>query len=318
MTPARTLLSMASFLISAEVTAAKRPPSEPLIDYHQHLVSPAFSDIVKLPVLDGSMLVRKLDEAGVERAVVLSTAYSMADERKDLSDPDRRTREENDWTSGEVAASAGRLIGFCGINPLRAGALDEVTRCLRLPGMRGVKLHFGNSGVSLRDSASLARMVELFTLIGRARVPVLVHMRARGGENFGALDAHLFIDHLLPLVPGNDVIVAHFGGAGPGYPDQADEVMDVFATTAESRDPRLKHTYFDLATVLTAETTPAEAGLISRRIRQLGTKHILYGSDLLTPTAPSISDAWGYLLSKLRLSEAELTEIATNRLNFVK
>ena len=75
------------------------------VDYHQHLVSPAFAPIAKLPERDGRKLLAELDAAGIEKAVVLSVGYSFADERKKLPDPDRLTREENDWTSGQVAAS---------------------------------------------------------------------------------------------------------------------------------------------------------------------------------------------------------------------
>ena len=46
------------------------------------------------------------------------------------ADPDRLTREENDWTSAEVAKNAPRLIGFCSANPLRPAALQELERCL--------------------------------------------------------------------------------------------------------------------------------------------------------------------------------------------
>lgn len=318
MTPSKAIFCLAP-LAATSCATVTRPlvPASPQVDYHQHLVSPEFSQIAKVPELDATALVRKLDEAGVARAVVLSTSYSMADERKRLTNPDGRTREENDWTSAQVASTNGRLIGFCGVNPLRDQALSEIRRCLTLPGMRGVKLHFGNSGVSLRNDVHRARMVELFSLIGKAKAPVLVHMRARGGENFGSADAQLFIDTLLPLVRGSDVIVAHFGGAGPGYPEQADEVMAVFAFAAERGDPRLRGTYFDLATVLTRDSTAAEAQLIARRVRQLGPKRVLYGSDLLTPTAPSISEAWGYVTSKLGLTQSELSTIAANRLSFV-
>src|SRR5687768_9330736 len=90
-------------------TAASVPRAAPLVDYHQHLVSPAFAPIVKLPQRDGAALVRELDAAGIERAVVLSVAYSFADERKGLGDPDRLTREQNDWTAGEVGRNAPRL-----------------------------------------------------------------------------------------------------------------------------------------------------------------------------------------------------------------
>ena len=182
--------------------AAPVPPrAAPLVDYHQHLVSSAFAPIVELPERDGAALVRELDAAGIERAVVLSVGYSFADERKALTDPDRLTREQNDWTSAEVARNAPRLIGFCSANPLRPVALQEIERCLGLPGMSGVKLHLGNGGISLRDPAHLARMQEVFALAQRLRAPVLVHMRARGGSNYGAEDAHIFLDKVVPTAP---------------------------------------------------------------------------------------------------------------------
>src|SRR5215218_5062909 len=98
----------------------------PRVDYHQHLVSAAFEPIVKLPARDARALLAQLDSAGIGKAVVLSVGYSFADERKKLDDPDRLTRQENDWTSAQVTGAGGRLIGFCSANPLRAAALDEL------------------------------------------------------------------------------------------------------------------------------------------------------------------------------------------------
>jgi predicted TIM-barrel fold metal-dependent hydrolase len=225
-------------LLGACTAARSAGPSTvpaPRVDYHQHLVGARFAPIVKRPARDGRALLAELDSAGIGKAVVLSVAYSFADERKNLPDPDRLTREENDWTSTQVAAGGGRLIGFCSANPLRPAALAELARCLDLPGMRGIKLHFGNGGVTLRDPAHAARLVEVFTLAERGRAPVLVHMRARGGQNFGAADAQLFLDRLVAVAPSIEIVVAHLGGAGPGYPAQADSVMAVLAAAARRR-----------------------------------------------------------------------------------
>ncbi len=283
----------------------------PLVDYHQHLVSPAFAPIAKMPARDGAALIRELDAAGIERAVVLSVGYSFADERKALNDPDRLTREENDWTSAQVTSHAKRLIGFCSANPLRPAALQELERCLGLRGMRGIKLHFGNAGVTLRNPDHLARMKELFALAQRLRAPVLVHMRARGGANYGAEDARIFLENIVPVAHDIEIIVAHFGGSGPGYPPQADEVMAVFAEAA------VKNLYFDVATIVTAESTPADGALVAQRIRQIGPKRILYGSDL-NPPGGSIAKGWEIFRTKVPLTDAELQQIAKNKLRFVR
>jgi len=62
---------------------------------------------VKLPERDGRALLSELDVAGIGKAVVLSVAYSFADERKKLDDPDGLTRAENDWASAQVVGAAG-------------------------------------------------------------------------------------------------------------------------------------------------------------------------------------------------------------------
>ena len=314
------ILTASALLLAACSTARTAAPSRslaPRVDYHQHLVSPAFAPIVKLPQRDGRALLAELDAAGIEKAVVLSVGYSFADERKKLPDPDRLTRQENDWTSAQVAASGGRLIGFCSANPLRPVALTELERCLGLPGMRGIKLHFGNSGVSLRDSAQAARIVEVFTLAERRRVPVLVHMRARGGLNFGAEDARLFLDRLVTAAPSIEIVVAHLAGAGPGYTVQQDSLMAVFGAAAERDDPRMRNVYFDVATNVTAETTPEEAALVAKRIRQVGPRRVLYGSDL-SPPGGSVRSGWETFRDRMPLTAEEKRTIAGNVTRFAR
>lgn len=314
-TPARGLLLLP--LLGACATMRGAAPSAPLVDYHQHLVSPAFAPIVKLPERDGRALLAELDAAGIGKAVVLSVAYSFADERKKLIDPDGLSRAENDWTSAQVAASGGRLIGFCSANPLRDAAVAELERCLRLPGMKGVKLHFGNAGITLRDSTHVLRVAEVFRLAERLKAPVLVHMRARGAINYGAEDARLFLDKLVPVAPSIEIVVAHFGGSGPGYSPQTDEVMSVFGVAAQRKDPRMRNLYFDVATIVAAETTTDEAALVAKRVRQVGASRVLYGSDL-SPPGGSIRAGWEIFRTHVPLTDAEFRTIAGNVTRFAR
>lgn len=313
-------LAALPLLAACAATPAAAPVparTAPFADYHQHLVSAAFAPIVKLPERDGAALIRELDAAGIERAAVLSVGYSFADERKGLTDPDRLTREENDWTSAEVVKNAHRLIGFCSANPLRPVALEELERCLGFPGMTGIKLHLGNAGVTLRDPAHLARLQQLFALAQRLSAPVLVHMRARGGTNYGAEDAQIFLDKVVPHAPGLEIVVAHLGASGPGYSPQHDEVMAVFGAAAERRDPRMNNLYFDVSSNVTDEITAADAALVAQRIRQVGLPRVLYGSDL-TAAGGSIGRAWEIFRTKLPLTAAELQQIANNRTRFAR
>jgi predicted TIM-barrel fold metal-dependent hydrolase len=183
--------------------------------------------------------------------------------------------------------------------------------------MKGIKLHFGNSGITLRDSAHAARVAEVFSLAERLRAPVLVHMRARGGLDYGAEDARLFLDKIVPAAPSIEIVVAHFGGSGPGYPAQADEVMAVFAAAAERKDPRMRNIYFDVATIVTPETTTEEAALVARRVRQVGASRVLYGSDL-SPPGGSIRSGWQIFRGRVPLTDAEFRTIAGNVTRFAR
>jgi len=289
----------------------------PQVDYHQHLVSANFAPIAKHAPRDGKALLAELDSAGIEKAVVLSVAYTYGDERKHLPDPDGLARTENDWTSQQVAASAGRLIGFCSANPLRDAALAEIERCLGLPGMRGIKLHFGNAGITLRDSSHAARIAQVFRLAAQRGVAVLVHMRARGGANYGAEDARLFLDKCVAVAPSIDVIVAHLGGSGPGYSVQNDSVMAEFGAAAERGDPRMRNVYFDVASNVAEETTPQEAALVAKRLRQVGMPHVLYGSDLSVPGG-TIKAGWALFRTRTPLTADELRTIAGNVRPFLR
>lgn len=308
----------ALFLSACASARTAAPPASltPRVDYHQHLVSGPFAPIVKRPARDAKALLAELDSAGIAKAVVLSVGYSFADERKNLPDPDRLTREENDWTSGQVASAGGRLIGFCAANPLRPVALAELERCLALPGMRGIKLHFGNAGVTLRDSAHLRRIQEVFGLAQRLGRPVLVHMRARGGSNYDGQDARLFLSRVVPTAPDIEVVVAHLGYSGPGYPE-ADSVMAAFGEAAERNDPALRNMYFDVATNVTEETSTETAALVARRIRQVGARRVLYGSDL-TPPGGSIRSGWTIFRDKVPLTPEEMRTIAGNVARFAR
>jgi len=135
--------------------------------------------------------------------------------------------------------------------------------------------------------------------------------------NFGAEDARLFLDSLVGAAPSIEVLVAHFGGAGPGYPAQADEVMAVFGAAAERGDPRMRSVYFDVATAVTAETTAEEGALVARRIRQVGTGRVLYGSDL-SPPGGSIRAGWEIFRDRTPLTAGELRTIAGNVTRFAR
>lgn len=306
-------------VVAALLAGVGTPPSAaygedlpaPRIAAHQHLISPEFSKIIREPPMDGAALLDLLDRADIRRGVVLSMGYSFGDERKGIADPDSQTRRENDWTSQQVAASRGRLVGFCSVNPLREAAMAEIDRCLGLPGMAGLKLHFGNSGVSLRDPATAQRLQDVFSAANAHGAAIIVHLRSRTGTAYGREDAQLFLDRVLPRAPDVTVQVAHLAGSS-GFPDDAELSMDVFANAIARGDPRTRRLIFDATTVVADASTPADGERVARMLRRVGLRRVVFGSDMPVGGNPPPAEAWAILRAKVPLTAAEVRTLAAN------
>src|SRR5882724_10038707 len=113
--------------------------SQPIVDYHQHLFSPAVTKLSPaLETITAKELVALLDSAGIRRALVLSVAYQFGNPNKPTIENEyEQVKSENDWTSQQVALFPDRLRGLCGVNPLKDYAIEELTRCAKDP-----QLHF--------------------------------------------------------------------------------------------------------------------------------------------------------------------------------
>ena len=260
-----------------------------VIDYHQHLYSPeAGARSSPGPKgISASDLIADLDAAGIQRAVVLSVAYSFSNPNKpSVPNEYAHVMAENDWTSAQVAKYPDRLLGFCSVNPLRPYALEEIARCGRDPNLRtGLKLHFGNSDVDVDNPEHLARLRSVFHAADQNRMAIVVHMHANIDHHrpYGARQARILLEQLLPEAPDVTVQIAHLAGGG-GYDDPTtDEALAVFVEAIQRGDPRMKNVYFDACGIAIPGMWKDKADLIVRRIRQIGIKRILYGSDAATP-----------------------------------
>jgi predicted TIM-barrel fold metal-dependent hydrolase len=256
------------------------------VDHHQHLVSPAMAAPAQPPI-DAAALVGMLDEAGIGRAVVLSNAFMFGNPRANpLPDEYERVKAENDWTAAEAATYPQRLVAFCGFNPLKDYALTELERCARDARFgRGIKLQFGASDVDLDDPADVAKIRGVFAAANARHLAIVVHLRTRRARHYGAPQARLFIDELLAATPDVPVQIAHFTGGGAPQDAPADEALREFIAAIQRRDPRVKKLYFDVALVASG-ASPERREWIAARIREIGLKRVLYGSDGGDPTDP--------------------------------
>ena len=291
----------------------------PTADHHQHVFSESLIAMVAAagsgtPVIKAERVLALLDEAGIQRAVLLSAGYMFESPLREVDDRAAKMRAENDWSRDEAARHPQRLVSFCGVNPLTQSAIPEIERCARDPRQgRGIKLHFGNSDVQLEAPAHREQVRRVFAMANQHRMAIVVHVRAniRNKRPYGAEQARAFLE-LLAAAPDVVVQVAHFAGTGPGYQDPpSHEVMAVLAEAVEKRDPRTRNLWFDVASIAQPTITPAHAADFARRIRQVGVGRILYGTDAAAGGNLLPREAWA-AFRKLPLTEAEFATIAAN------
>jgi len=288
----------------------------PVADHHQHLYSPVIAPASQIAPITARDLVALLDAAGIRRAVVLSQAYAFGNPNRATPVQNERARviEENDWTSGQVAQFPDRLVGFCGVSPLRDYALEEIARCANDPHLRtGLKLHFGNSDVDVENPQHVEKLRAVFRAANDRRMAIVVHIRPTVSRPrpYGAAQARAFIANVLPSAPDIVVQIAHLAGAG-GYDDPAvDEALGVYADAIAAKDPRTARVYFEVSGVAGVGDWRVKADKIVARIRQIGVSRILYGSDSAVGPGRKPAEAWASF-RELPLTDAELREIAAN------
>lgn len=139
----------------ADELATLIPPDTERIDVHTHLGDDEDGMSLQL-----DRLLRMLDDGEVTRACVFP-----------LHDPERRPayRVPNDRILEWAAASDGRLVPFCRVDPADE-PIAEAERCLAR-GARGIKLHPRAQGFDFAHSA----MGDIFRLAYERRVPILIH-----------------------------------------------------------------------------------------------------------------------------------------------
>ncbi|HEX2569388.1 MAG TPA: amidohydrolase family protein [Polyangia bacterium] len=257
-------------------------------------------------------LIAGLDAAGIPRAVVLSVAYWYGSaHQKPAPDEYAKVKAENDWLAAQVARHPDRLVGFFSFNPLKDYAIAEMDRCAKIPGapFKGIKLHFGNSGVDVLNPEHIEKLRKVFRAANERRLPMVIHLWTLD-KTYGREHSKAFLEKLLPAAPDVPIQIAHMAASGPGY--HSDDAMEVFADAAAARDPRMGKVYFDVASMVLRDTPPKTLELVARRLRQVGMKHVLFASDWVpgsTKDTPSV--AWE-AFRRLPLSEDEFRTVAGN------
>lgn len=309
-------LRILGYAIPLLVFSPVQGQSQPLVDHHQHFFGPAVT--TPSPGVDpitATELVVLLNSAGIRRAVVLSVAYQFSNpNRPPIENEYAQVKAENDWTSRQVTRFPDRLLGFCSVNPLKDYALEEIARCAKDRQLRtGLKLHFGNSDVDLNNPQHVEQLRRVFSTANNLQMAIVVHMRSSITRKrpYGANEARMFLNEVLPAAPDVAVQIAHLAGAG-GYDDPlVDQALAVFVEAIAKQDSRMAHVYFDVSGVAGLGRWLDKVSLVAKRIRELGVERILYGSDGAGGGNLTPRDAWRSF-RQLPLSDVEFRTIESN------
>ena len=171
---------------------------------------------------------------------------------------------------------------------------------------KGVKLHFANSRVDLQDKDHVRRIREVFAAANDARLPIVVHVR--NGEKYGASEARVFLEQILPAAHDVPVQIAHLWG-GANF---AADALVVYAEAVAARKPVTRRLYFDVSDAALVANTPELAQVVADRIRQIGLDRIFYGSDAAYGTHPDAAGSWAAFRKGIPLSAEEFAKIARN------
>jgi predicted TIM-barrel fold metal-dependent hydrolase len=284
----------------------------PRLDAHAHIMSPALAEMITkrmgsrdFTAKDGAAIVAELDRDGIERAIVLSTAYIFAADvwsrtgtGWDVEAEHKKVRDDNDYVAAQTAKFSGRLIPFVGVNPKRPYAVEEIDRAIDTLGMRGIKLHFWNSDVRLREPEQVEQIRPVFARAAAKRVPIVAHIFNGGVKEFGAPDIEILIRQLVAPFPELRISIAHLAGAGGSGPGAA----RCFAALTDlvKRDPALaQRVYTDCSAVFLSRpfgpmvaTTEDQKKTFAPLLKKWDAGHLLWGSDNIPHAMEQTHEAW--------------------------
>jgi predicted TIM-barrel fold metal-dependent hydrolase len=220
--------------------------SGPVIDCHAHLSHHSSSAHAE----NDRKLVEAADKLGIDQLCcsILTPKRPATPEG---------FRECNLWLAEAIRRFPGRVLGYCYVNPgYTRESLDEIKRCLQIPGFIGVKLY--NEYVCTEPV--VFPVVELAI---RESVPILHHA---GHSHYFNTEQPRISDggHLAELgtrYPEAMLICAHIGGGG-----------DWEWTIKALR--HAKSVFLDTSGSVT------DAGMIEMAAKTLGVDRLLFGCDM--------------------------------------
>jgi len=198
-------------------------------------------------------LIAKMDEEGIDRAVILNANWTNPD----------ICRETNDYIMESVARYPKRLVGFCSLPPkLGEATLAELERCID-GGIRGIgEMRPDIQGIERGDEPVIDHV---FKLAKRHNLMLNIHASEPVGHEYigKGVTTPDKLYHFILRFPDLTIVLAHWGGGLPFYA--------LMPEVAEA----LKNVYFDSS----ASPYLYRPEIFQHAANIVGVRKILFGSD---------------------------------------
>ena len=268
----RIMVTLSATILAVQVVTAvpalAQSPTGRGIDAHMHILSP--ENWMDSPVgaqglidaaIDVQTIVQLVDDAEIERAVLISGAYFFQDQE--------RARHENEFTSQQVRAYPERFVGLCSVAPLQPWALDELEYCITSLELQGLKLHLVAENMNLTNPEHLGAVAGLLAKAAELKpgLPVLIDFNWTD-------DAQTFsLMNLAFANPSANIVMAH--GLGHHFSELA--LVEIYRKVLPGGFENL---YIDISATLflyPPGSPPFENYMW--HLRRFGTDRVLFGSD---------------------------------------
>jgi predicted TIM-barrel fold metal-dependent hydrolase len=150
---------------------------------------------------DGSKMIANMDDAGVDRAVILVTDWGYG-----IGEPHDSIDDINKFYGSLAQAYPDRVTAFAGVDPRRAGAVDILDRAVNDFGCRGLKYH-STSGF-YPDGEESYKVLEKAEEL---EIPLLCHLGPISKPLKSKYARPIYLDAVVSDFPKLTVIGAHMG-----------------------------------------------------------------------------------------------------------
>ncbi len=223
-------------------------------------------------------LVQEMDEAGLDKTILLALDYELAFKGK-LS-----YKEYNDYVAEILKKFPDRFIGFAGIDPRRGlEAISELERCLD-QGMTGVKL-WPLTGFYPDDP----QFYPFYERVEELNVPILCHTGSCPPTTYMKYNRPVYVDKVAVDFPNIKIIMAHIGQPW------TNEAISVAAKN--------KNVFFDISSwQVSYKIAPLALFQVLLTAKTIcGVKKILFGSDWPIFTPLLSQKEWVDAINKLQI-----------------